>query len=99
MTDPTAQRAAEVMCIAHSDAILHGFGSETLENTLLDALTAAGIGLYDKRTHVAVPREPTDAIGKASAMTFECKCGRRITQYAVNKWPVMLAAHEEFTDE
>lgn len=40
----------------------------------------------------AVPEEPTEGIGKASALHHDCACGRRITQWGVNAWSAMLAA-------
>ena len=43
---------------------------------------------------VIVPREPTDEMGKASALIYSCKCGRRITQWGTNAWQAMLAALE-----
>ena len=39
-------------------------------------------------------REPTDEMGKASALVYSCKCGRRITQWGTNAWQDMLAALE-----
>lgn len=41
---------------------------------------------------VMVPREPTDAMGQASALKTKCVCERRITQWGVNAWKAMIEA-------
>ena len=41
---------------------------------------------------VIVPVVPTEAMQKASALTFRCDCGRRITQWGANAYAAMLRA-------
>ena len=48
---------------------------------------------------VLVPKYPTDAMGKASAIVHHCACGRKITQWGCNAWRSMLEAWHKETDK
>ena len=50
---------------------------------------------YNPATHKLVPIEPDETMGSKSGMHVACTCGRRITQWAINKYGDMLAAAPE----
>ena len=53
----------------------------------------------ERKGSVIVPRKPTEEMGKASGMCHRCKCGRTITQWAINRWDDMLSAAPKESDD
>lgn len=62
---------------------------------LLETHTPEKIEALLKGEAWIAPNEPTDEMGKASALKYNCACGVRVTQWGVNAWQAMRQSSEE----